>query len=333
LTLLLTIAAWALDALLGDPQNWPHPVRLIGRLILGAEALCRAILRRLRGGPRLRLLFGFFLALSAIVPTALAVWLALRLAGSLATVVWYALALYLVFTIFCLRDLIDHVTRVETALNASDLERARRALSWIVGRDTAHLSVADIRRATVETIAENFSDGLVAPVMYLALGGPVLAWAYKAVNTLDSMVGYKNERYLFLGRFSARLDDAANFLPSRLAALLLILGAKTLKLDARGAFRRWRLEGRFHSSPNSGQTEAAMAGALNVSLGGPNRYGGQLFEKPVIGSGGADPDDLSVQSALRLVKVSTLLTLGLALAVEAALLLALGAPPGWGLSF
>jgi adenosylcobinamide-phosphate synthase len=265
--------------------------------------------------------------------TGLAVWLALRLALTLSPFVWLIVALYLTFTIFCLKDLIDHVKKVEKALEDSDLEEARRALSWIVGRDTVSLGPEGVRRATVETIAENFSDGLVAPLLYLALGGPVLAWIYKAVNTLDSMVGHKNEKYLFLGRFSARLDDLANLAPSRLAALLLTAGAWLLGLDSAGALRLWRREGRLHSSPNSGQTEAAMAGALSVWLGGPNHYGGKLIDKPVIGRGRDEATGESVAQALRLVKVSTLLALMLVVLLQTSLGLIFGIPWGWGLAF
>ena len=329
---LLTIAALALDWLLGDPQNWPHPVRMIGHLIVAAERLCRRALGKLGTEPALWIFFGALLALAVIVPTALSIWLVMDLAGRISSVLWFVLCLYLVFAIFCLRDLEDHVNKVEEALEALDLDGARRALSWIVGRDTAHLSAEGIRRATVETIAENFADGLVAPLLYLALGGPVLAWAYKAVNTLDSMVGYKNDRYLYLGRFSARLDDAANFVPARIAALILILGAKIIGLDAKGAFRLWRREGNYHSSPNSGQTEAAMAGALGAWLGGPNRYGGQLFDKPVIGADGGEVTRQNVLSAIRLAKISTLLILALALVIEALVALALETPWGWGLA-
>jgi adenosylcobinamide-phosphate synthase len=265
--------------------------------------------------------------------TGLAVWLVLTLASKAFFFFWFAAALYLTFAIFCLKDLRNHVERVEKALNEADLEGARRSLSWIVGRDTANLTPEGIRRATVETIAENFSDGLVAPLLYLAFGGPVLAWIYKAVNTLDSMVGYKNEQYFFLGRFSARLDDLANFIPSRLAALLLVAAAKILHLNATLAFRLWRLEGRFHSSPNSGQTEAAMAGALNVFLGGPNYYSGQLIDKPAINRDGTSATKESVQSAMNMVEVASILALVMAVIIETALLFFFEIPCGWGLSF
>jgi adenosylcobinamide-phosphate synthase len=302
-------------------------------MIFSGERLCRLVLDWQKGQEKLHLLLGALLGLSVIFLTSLIFWLGLYYAGKISSLLWFMLALYSTFTVFCLKDLFDHVKRVEKALEEPDLDEARRALSWIVGRDTRKLQPESIRQAVVETIAENFSDGLVAPLLYLALGGPVLAWTYKAINTLDSMVGYKNERYLYLGRFSARLDDLANFLPSRIAALILVVGARLLHFDATGSFRLWQLEGRFHSSPNSGQTEAAMAGALKVSLGGPNYYGGMLVEKPVIGQGNQTTTKESVEKALRLVKLSTLLTLILAFFIEAAVLLICGTPFGWGLSF
>jgi adenosylcobinamide-phosphate synthase len=247
-------------------------------------------------------------------------------------VLWYLICLYLVYSVFCLKDLLDHARRVETALARGDLPEARRALSWIVGRDTASLNEEAIRRAEIETLAENFSDGLVAPFFYLALGGPALAWAYKAANTLDSMVGYKNDRYLYFGRFSARLDDALNYLPSRLAALILVGAAHLAKMDWRAAYALWRKEGRNHTSPNAGQTEAAMAGALGVRLGGPSHYGGQLVAKPEIGAAGGPATLEMARAAQRLVATGSFLALLLAMALELAInYLASEAPWGWGL--
>ena len=183
----------------------------------------------------------------------------------------------------CLKKESENVRR---KLVSGTLAEARKAVGRIVGRDTGELSDAGVTRAAVETVAENFSDGEIAPLFYMLIGGAPLALAYKAVNTMDSMVGYKNEDYIDFGRAAAKLDDAANFLPSRLAAILLIAAAPLVGLDGKNAFRIWRCDRRKHASPNSAQTEAAMAGALHVQLAGPASYFGERVEKPYIG----DPD-------------------------------------------
>jgi adenosylcobinamide-phosphate synthase len=190
---------------------------------------------------------------------------------------WQALAMC------CLRKESENVRR---KLVSGTLAEARKAVGRIVGRDTAELSDAGVTRAAVETVAENFSDGEIAPLFYMLIGGAPLALAYKAVNTMDSMVGYKNEDYIDFGRAAAKLDDAANILPSRLAAILLIAAAPLVGLDGKNALRIWRRDRRKHASPNSAQTEAAMAGALHVQLAGPASYFGERVEKPYIG----DPD-------------------------------------------
>ncbi|MDR1546685.1 MAG: adenosylcobinamide-phosphate synthase CbiB [Deltaproteobacteria bacterium] len=333
MTALLILAALALDWLLGAPQNWPHPVRLLGRLIVWGEKACLDVLGRRPSRPAARVAAGAFLTAGVVAVAGLAAWLTLRLLGALSSVLWTLAAVYLCYAALCLRDLLTHAENVEKALEQGHLEQARSALAWFVGRDTAGLDPAATRRAVTETLAENFSDGLAAPFLALALGGPVLAWMYKAVNTLDSMVGYKNERYLHLGRCSAKLDDLANFLPARLAALLLILAAWLRGLDHRAAWRLWRREGRFHSSPNSGQTEAAMAGALGVFLGGRSFYGGLAVDKPVINAGGGESTARTVAEAMALVKTASLLAAALAVGLEGLIWAWAAVPWGWGLPF
>jgi adenosylcobinamide-phosphate synthase len=331
---LFTLAAFVLDWILGDPQSWPHPVRLIGRLIKISEQFLRHLLNFFnKNSPLAFLLAGAFLSVEVPLITGLSVWLILYLTAKLAVILWVLTVLYLVFSTFCLNDLLRHSRKVEQALKQGDLPAARKALSWIVGRDTALLEQEAIRRAVIETLAENFSDGLVAPFFYLALGGPVLVWVYKAVNTLDSMVGYKDSRYLFLGRCSARLDDVLNFIPSRLAAFFLIMATGILNKNHHRAFLLWKKEGRFHSSPNSGQTEAAMAGALNVFLGGPSRYCGLIVEKPFIGKGGGIAGESEVKQAESLVTVASLLALLAAFLTQIVLNLFTLSPYGWGLIF
>jgi adenosylcobinamide-phosphate synthase len=330
---LITALAFVVDWLLGDPQTWPHPVRMIGSLILRLEkALRRVLSQSLNPSNQTLFWLGAALAVITMTVTGLITWALLHFAAKMTLVLWYLICLYLIYSVFCLKDLLDHTRKVETALAHGDLPEARRALSWIVGRDTANLNEEAIRRAEIETLAENFSDGLVAPFFYLAIGGPVLAWIYKAVNTLDSMVGYKNATYLFFGRFSARLDDVLNYVPARLSALILVGAARLAKMDFRGSYLRWRLEGNFHSSPNSGQTEAAMAGALGVQLGGPNYYGGQLVDKPVIGATGGPATQEMVQAAELLVTTGAFLALLLTMILELAInFLAAETPWGWGL--
>ncbi|MDR1043942.1 MAG: adenosylcobinamide-phosphate synthase CbiB [Candidatus Adiutrix sp.] len=309
---LITFLAFLIDWVVGDPQHWPHPVRFIGRFITRGERR----LRQFAGeAPERLLLTGAVLALGTVTATMLAAWFLLWLAAWIWGGFRFLAALYLVYSALCLKDLCHQTWRVEKALLGGFLCEARQMLAWVVGRDTERLDEAGVRRALIETLAENLSDGLVAPLFYLALGGPVLAWGYKAVNTLDSMIGYKNRRYLHFGRFAARLDDAANYLPARLAAWLLIASARLRGHDWRSARAVWRRDGGTHSSPNSGQPEAAMAGALGIWLGGPAYYGGLLSEKPVINPGAGEADHGRVKAAERLMVGAALLMLALTLLI------------------
>ena len=319
----ITLIAFILDWVLGDPQRWPHPVRWVGRLISWGESKIRLMSR---DEPTALKQAGVLLALGVVAVVFLAVYLTLALAASIWSALWFVAATYLVYSALCLKDLYYQTWLVEKALRAGFLSEARQRLSWVVGRDTDQLTEAGVRRALIETLAENLSDGLVAPLFYLALGGPVLAWSYKAVNTLDSMIGYKNDRYLYLGRFAAKLDDAANFIPARLAALLLIGSARLLGHDWRKAREIWRRDGHLHSSPNSGQPEAAMAGALNVWLGGLSSYGGVLSNKPVINEQGREVTAEDVRFAENLMVGASIL---MVLTVLIFMLLVSGSW-GWG---
>lgn len=272
----VVLAAVLLDLVLGDPRCLPHPVVAIGRLI----SLLEPVLRR--AVPKARLAGVALLALTVGISSG-AAWLILFLAQKVSPVAGFIAAVYLSWVCLAARSLHLESARVAQALRAGDLSDARVALSYIVGRETQDLDEPEIVRGAVETVAENTGDGVIAPLFYLMLGGPVLAVAYKAVNTLDSMVGYKNERYLHFGWASARFDDLANWLPARLTALLMVLVAPICGLSGSGAWRMARRDGRNHSSPNSGFPEAAAAGALGVRLGGANRYFGKIVEKPTIG--------------------------------------------------
>ena len=218
--------------------------------------------------------------------------LALWAVGLIHPVLRFALGVFWGWQALALKGLNTESKRVYTALTTGTIEDARKAVSRIVGRDTQNLTAEGVTKAAVET--ENFSDGVLAPLFYLLLGGAPLALCYKAINTMDSMIGYKNERYLYFGYCAAKLDDAANWLPARLSALLLVLASALLGEDAKGAWRIWRRDRRNHASPNSAQTEAAMAGALGIQLAGPAWYFGEKYDKPTIGNARrpVEPNDI-----------------------------------------
>lgn len=274
------VLSFLLDLLLGDPAWMPHPVVWMGKAITGLEGLLRRVFPKTRGG---ELAAGAVLAILLPVGTLGISGLALWALGKVHPGLRFLLAVLWGWQALALRGLGQESRRVYWALTTSPLQEARRAVSRIVGRDTERLDREGVTKAAVETVAENFSDGVVAPLCYLLLGGAPLALCYKAINTMDSMVGYRNEKYLYFGRWAARLDDVANWIPARLSALLLVAAAWLAGEDPKGAWRIWRRDRRNHASPNSAQTEAAMAGALGVQLAGPAWYFGQRYEKPTIG--------------------------------------------------
>lgn len=290
----LLAAAFALDAAAGDPPWFPHPVRGIGFLVERGEPLFRRIFCGKAGTPAAERAAGAALAVSVSAFTFAffyaAIVLALRF-GRLPAFAVSVFAAYLAISPRCLRDEAVNVYRKAAA---GDLAGARKAVSRIVGRDTEALSMEKVIKAAVESVAESLADGVIAPLFYLALGGPALAMLYKAVNTLDSMIGYKNERYINFGRFAAKLDDGLGWLPARIAACLMIASAAILRLDAKNALRVYRRDRFNHASPNSAHCEAACAGALGLTLGGDAVYGGVLERKPAIGDGSrlAEPADI-----------------------------------------
>lgn len=272
-------AAVGLDALFGDPRWLPHPVKAMGWVIAKVDGASRALLR----GPQAQRLGGIGLAIGLPAGCFVIGWLLIALAARWHPVAGTIATVCLASTTLALRDLFDHARTVHRALEEKDLEGAQQAVARIVGRDTAHLSEPEVVRATVETVAESASDGIIAPLCYLVLGGAPLALAYKAVSTLDSMVGHRTEAHRHLGWASARLDDVANWIPARLTGLLLIVAAYLRRYDGRGAWRVWHRDAAKHPSPNSGRPESAMAGALGVQLGGINFYGGIRSERPRLG--------------------------------------------------
>lgn len=268
--------AFGLDLLVGDPQWLPHPVRIIGRFAAALEVPLRKIIPNARAA-------GVIMVTLVLGVTGITTWLIVWSAGLLHPVLGDVAAIFLLYTTFAARDLADHSSRVRAALLSGDLSEARRRVGMIVGRDTERLDEPGVVRATVESVAENMVDGVTAPIFFAALGGPVGAMLYKAVNTLDSMFGHKNERYLHFGWAAARFDDLVNFIPARVTAPLMAVAAGILGLRARNAWRIFVRDGRKHASPNAGLTEAAVAGALGVQLGGLNYYDGEAAEHPPIG--------------------------------------------------
>jgi adenosylcobinamide-phosphate synthase len=302
-------AAYALDWCVGDPEWLPHPVRLIGLSIDAAE---RA-LRHRSSEKRVGLAKGALVAVGVPVLSALCVYALLRALRSHATV-QTAAELWLASTCLSTRNLLDEASEVIRALEKEDLCRARLRLARIVGRDTDELSEEEVCRALIETLAESLSDGVIAPLFYLAIGGVPLAMAYKAVNTLDSMIGHKDDHYLYFGRVAERMDDVANYLPSRISALLLCVSSELIpQADGVRAGQIWLRDGGKHASPNAGQVEAAMAGLLGVRLGGTNTYAGEEIKSAHLGDEFPLPNREAARRACKAVGLASLLGFGAAL--------------------
>lgn len=321
------VLAGILDLLIGDPHGFPHPVRAIGYLIKKLEKILRHVFPEtaegeIAAGILLDILVIFLTGLFAALFLRVPAYLAGRITRSetVCLAVRFFAEVFLMTCLFAARSLRDESMKVYRKLAANDLPGARKMVSMIVGRDTDNLDAAEVTRAAVETIAEGTSDGVIAPLFYLAIGGPVLGWMYKAVNTMDSMIGYRNERYLYFGRAAARTDDAANFLPSRLAGILMILSARILRLDAGNAARIFFRDRLKHLSPNSAQTESACAGALDIQLGGDSRYFGKIVHKPTLGDPIRRIEKDDIRRADRLMLMTSLLGFLLALAVRALIL-------------
>ncbi len=315
MTLAAVLLGFALDAALGDPRWLPHPVVGMGRIISWAEPRLRSVFPDTPSGRRAA---GRVLAFGLPLGSGLVTWCALALAGMLHPALRFALETWLCYQLLATCELRRQSMAVASALTERGLEAGRQAVSRIVGRDTGALDEAGVIRAAVETVAENASDGVVAPLLYMMVGGAPLAMAYKAVNTLDSMVGYKNERYLHFGRASARLDDVVNFVPARFAALCLIVSAPLVGLSGEGAWRIWRRDRTRHASPNAAQTEAVMAGALGVWLMGPASYAGRMVDKPAIGDAVRPIQVEDIRRANRLMVAGVLVALAVASCIRLA---------------
>ena len=312
MTVWAVVGGFVLDALFGDPAWLPHPVVYMGKAISALEQRLRA---RLPKTPQGELLGGAIVAFCLPVGTLLFTGAVCRGAARLHPLLGLAVQMFWCAQALAARGLVQESTNVYKELVKPDLPAARRAVSRIVGRDTAALTAEGVTKAAVETVAENASDGVIAPLFYMLLGGAPLALTYKAINTMDSMLGYKNEKYLYFGRVPAKLDDAANYLPSRLAALLWVAAAAFTRNDAKGAWKIWRRDRRRHASPNSAQTESACAGALGVQLAGPAYYFGQYYPKLTIGDAlrPIEPEDILRANRMMYVASSFALAWGCAL--------------------
>lgn len=302
--LFAALGGFCLDLLLGDPAWMPHPVVLMGRCITKMEDFLRKrCANALLGGA----ILAFILPFGTLALSSLALWLCALVHPALR----FALEMLWCWQCLAIKGLASEAKNVHRALTCATLDEARHAVGRIVGRDTQCLSAEGVARAAVETVAENFSDGVTAPLLYMFLGGAPLALFYKAINTMDSMIGYKNDRYLYFGRTAAKLDDFANYLPARLSALALIAAVALTGHSARRAWKIWRRDRRNHASPNSAQTEAAMAGALGIQLGGSAFYFGKLYFKPTIGDPLREVDPEDIFRAIRMLYAGSFLCLAL----------------------
>ena len=304
--MIIAVAAFLIDALIGDPRSKFHPVVLMGKLI----SLLEKILRRELDSPFQKICKGGLLV-SVVVVSSLLVGLGAELLSH--ELPGLAAQIFLQATVLSFmispRSLGDAGREIYSLLDTDNLVRAREKVGWIVGRDTANLNESEVARATVETVAENTVDGIISPLFYFAVGGLPLAVAYRAINTMDSMLGYKNDKYFYFGRVAARLDDVANFIPARLTGLLFVGAAMILQFDWRNAFKMMRRDASKHPSPNGGWAEATVAGALNIQLGGVNYY----FGKPHFRAYMGEPDEIleavHILETIRMMYTATILFL------------------------
>lgn len=322
------IAGFVLDLLIGDPHFIPHPVRLIGSLIsfldkrLNCDAKYNISEKKLNLIKYKRGMLLVFAVIFATFTMSVIIIVAAYSINLYAGVIAEAVMTWQILATKCLRV---ESMRVYDALRTDGVDAGRRAVSMIVGRDTSVLDEAGVTRAAVETIAENTSDGVIAPMLYTAIGGPVLGFVYKAVNTMDSMIGYKNDKYMYFGRFAARLDDVVNFIPARISAYLMILAAFIggRQFDGRNAYRIFKRDRFNHASPNSAQTESVCAGALRVRLAGDAVYFGKLVKKKYIGDRLQEIEYEDIKRANRLMYITAFLCELLSVAVMSLVLILL----------
>ena len=280
ISLVALVMGYILDLIFGDPYWMPHPVRFIGNLISILEKVIRRFMPKTKRGEYIGgiILTVMVVSISMVIPLVI-----ILMAKSINTYLALTVETFMCYQILATKSLKVESMKVYDELAKNDLPSARKAVSMIVGRDTKDLTFSGVAKAAVETVAENTSDGIIAPMIFIAIGGAPMGFFYKAINTMDSMVGYKNERYINFGRFEAKLDDVVNYLPARISAYQMILSSFFLRYDYKNAFKIYKRDRYNHASPNSAQTESVCAGALDVQLAGNAYYFGKLYEKPTIG--------------------------------------------------
>ncbi len=290
-----------IDLIVGDPRFLPHPIIFIGKLIGICEKMLRKIFPKTKKG---EIVAGIFLVIIVTFISSIIPFLIIFFAGKIS--VWLQLIVQSIMSwqILATKSLKTESMKVYYSLKENDLEKARFNVSMIVGRDTSVLDDKGITKAAVETVAENTSDGIIAPLIFTAIGGPVLGFFYKAINTMDSMIGYKNEKYINFGKFAAKLDDVVNFIPARISAYLMIVASFFLRYDYKNALKIYKRDKKNHASPNSAHTEACCAGALNIQLAGDAIYHGKLYKKPFIGDNNREIQYDDIKKANKLLYVT-----------------------------
>lgn len=280
ISLVALVMGYILDLIFGDPYWMPHPVRFIGNLISILEKVIRRFMPKTKRGEYIGgiILTVMVVSISMVIPLVI-----ILMAKSINTYLALTVETFMCYQILATKSLKVESMKVYDELAKNDLPSARKAVSMIVGRDTKDLTFSGVAKAAVETVAENTSDGIIAPMIFIAISGAPMGFFYKAINTMDSMVGYKNEKYMNFGRFAAKLDDVVNYLPARISAYQMILSSFFLRYDYKNAFKIYKRDRYNHASPNSAQTESVCAGALDVQLAGNAYYFGKLYEKPTIG--------------------------------------------------
>lgn len=319
-SLIACVIGFFLDIIIGDPHWFYHPIRLVGKLIEKSEKLLRKIFYK---NDKELFIGGIFLVVIVCFTTVLVTGVIIIGGYRINKYLGLCFESLICYFFLATKALKDESMKVYYKLKEGSLEESRKAVSMIVGRDTNSLDEEGVTKAAVETVAENLTDAVLAPLLYMIVGGGILASFYKAVNTMDSMVGYKNEKYLYFGRFAAKLDDVLNFIPSRISAVMLIISSFLLSKNAKNAIKIFKRDRFNHASPNSAQTEAACAGALEIRLAGNAYYFGKLYEKPYIGDKIKEVKAENIVDANRLMYLSAFLTLFLFAFFKLALILIL----------